>query len=64
MAIMGCSELINHFLSEIVDARIERGNVLFRRHVLDNMRKHLPDFFERRLLPSRHMQQMYHSAPK
>jgi hypothetical protein len=42
-AIMSCSELfvcafelINHFRSEIVDARVELGNVLFGRHMLDN----------------------------
>jgi hypothetical protein len=69
-AIMSCSELfvcafelINHFRSEIVDARVELGNVLFGRHMLDNMRKHFADFPERRLLSRRHMRQVYHSAP-
>ena len=36
-AIMSSSELINHFLFEIVDARIELRNILLRRHVLDEM---------------------------
>jgi hypothetical protein len=47
---VGMFELINHFRSKIIDARIEPRNVLLRRHMLDDMREHLPDFCERRLL--------------
>jgi hypothetical protein len=61
-AIMSCSELfvgvfelINHFRSEILDARIEPRNVLLRRHVLNDMREHVTDFLECCLL-CRHMQ--------
>ena len=68
-AIMSCLELfvrvfelVNHFRSAIVDARVELGNVLFGRHMLDNMRTHFADFPERRLLSRRHMRQVYHTA--
>jgi hypothetical protein len=54
-AIMNCSELfvgvfelVNHFRSETVNARVQLGNVLFGRHVRDDTRQHLPDFVERR----------------
>jgi hypothetical protein len=60
---VGVFELINHFLFEIVDARIEPRNVLLRRHVLNDLRKHLTNFLERRLLRRYHMRQVYHNAP-
>jgi len=33
---------------ELADARVEAGDVIFRRHVLDNMGEHFAEFVERR----------------
>jgi hypothetical protein len=49
------------FCAERINAQVEPRNVLLRRHVLDDVREHFPDFFEGRLL-RRHMQQVYHTA--
>jgi hypothetical protein len=43
-------ELVDHLCPEIVDPRIEPRNILLRRHMLNDMREHLPHFGERRLV--------------
>ena len=60
---VGVFELVNHFRSEIVESLIKPRNIHLRRHVLDNMPEHLADFLECPFLRSRHMRQVYHSAP-
>jgi hypothetical protein len=42
-------ELVNHFRSEIVESKVEPGNVFYGGHMLDDVREHLADFVERRL---------------
>jgi hypothetical protein len=45
---------------ELVDADVQAGNVVFGRHVLDDMRKHISEFIEGRFLWC-HMRGVYHS---
>jgi hypothetical protein len=58
---VGVFELISHFRSEILDARIEQRNVLLRRDVNNDVREHVADFRECCLLCC-HMQQVYHTG--
>ena len=59
---VGVFELVDHFRSEIVESLIEPRNILLARHMSDDMREHLADFLERRLLRSRHMRKVHHTA--
>jgi hypothetical protein len=52
-------ELIDHFRPEVVDARVDTGNIIGDR--LETAFDLFAELVERRLLHS-HMQQVYHAA--